>query len=144
MKQVRISEGEWLLEMAWVVSRRGSCSRLQVGAIICQKGRTVSSGYNGSPSRLPHCDHSDGLDQSCSAVVHAEANAIAFAARHGTAVDGGLLVCTHSPCLGCANLIINAGVRAVMFASVYKSLDGVDRLRAAGLQVWEGAKGLRF
>lgn len=137
----RPTEREQLLEMVEVVSRRGTCSRLQVGAIIAKKGRTLSSGFNGAPAGLEHCDHSDRVDTSCTLVVHAEANAIAFAARHGTAVDGSLLVSTHSPCLGCANLIINAGISGVMYGKEYKGTEGVDRLRSAGVQVWHGAVG---
>lgn len=139
---MRPSEREQLLAYAEVAARRGTCSRLKVGAVIAQRGRPVSSGYNGSPSGLPHCDHSDGVDQSCTAVVHAEANAIAFAARHGTCVNGGLLVSTHSPCLGCANLIINAGIGGVIYAELYRSDEGVRRLRSAGLTVWHGPNGV--
>lgn len=137
----RISEREQLLMMADVVSRRGSCSRLSVGALIAQQGRIISTGYNGAPAGLVHCDHSDGVDTSCTLVVHAEANAIAFAARHGTAVEDGMLVCTHSPCLGCANLIINSGISAVMFREVYRGTQGVDRLKAAKIRVWMGPQG---
>lgn len=138
---MRPSEREQLLAIAEVISRRGTCSRLRVGALIAQKGRPISTGYNGTPAGLPHCVHADGIDVSCSSVVHAEANAIAFAARHGTSVDRGLLVSTHSPCLGCANLIINAGIGAVMYAAIYKNEAGVERLRSAGVQVWEGPLG---
>lgn len=131
----RISETEQLLKMAKVVAERGTCERLRVGAVISQQGRIISSGYNGSPSRLPHCDHSDGLDRSCTSVVHAEANAIVFAARHGVKAEGATLTCTHNPCLGCANLIINAGISLVVYGEFYKDGKGVDKLREAGIGV---------
>jgi dCMP deaminase len=85
---------------------------------------------------MPHCDHADG--PLCKAAVHAEANALIFAARHGTATDGATLYLTHSPCRRCAGFIINAGIQEVIYANAFTSLSGADVLTHAGLLVRRG------
>lgn len=106
------------MQTAWLYSQRGTCDRLQVGALIAREGRILVTGYNGPPAGLPHCNHqSIGLAPSnaCTRAVHAEANVIAFAARYGVAVVGADLYCTHMPCVVCAPLIINSGIGRVFF-----------------------------
>lgn len=122
-----------LLDVANVVAGRSTCSRLHVGAVLARDGRILSTGYNGAPTGAEHCAHVD--DQPCATSVHAEANALVFAARHGVATDGAQLYATHAPCAGCAGLIVNAGIRAVVYAQPYRSAAGLDRLRAAGIHV---------
>ena len=131
----RISVYQQLGMMAEVTAMRGTCSRLKVGALITRQGRMISSGYNGTPSGMPHCDHSSGEDVPCLDVVHAEANAIAFAARLGVASDNAHMICTHAPCLGCANLIINSGITTLSFLHYYKNTDGLTRLFDCGVQI---------
>lgn len=122
-----------LLDMAVVAATRSTCSRLHVGAVLARDGRVLSTGYNGAPARRPHCVHRD--DRPCRAAVHAETNAVAFAARHGVTVEGATLYLTHSPCLGCAGLLINSGVVEVVYLEHYRSDDGIRELTAAGVTV---------
>src|SRR4051812_14091830 len=116
----RPSREEVLLDVALTIARRGTCERAQVGAVIARDGRILATGYNGPPSGLPHCDEGcspmdRAAENGCSRAVHAEANAIAYAARHGIATDGADLVCSHLPCLKCAELIINAGILRLFY-----------------------------
>jgi dCMP deaminase len=148
-----------LMDYARNASRRSTCSRLHVGAVLTADTRLISTGYNGAPSGMPHCDHTcncrfKGLgfdestllpsshDSSCSAgpceiSVHAEANAIAFAARYGVRTAGTDMYVTHQPCLSCAKLIINAGIKEVHYAAPYRDDSGIQLLMAAGVFVNE-------
>jgi len=93
-------------------------------------------GYNGAPSGLPHCtEETCGPDHPCTRTVHAEANVIAFAAKRGISTDGSTLYTTVSPCNDCAKLIINAGVRSVLFWESYRDLEPVQLMREAGILV---------
>lgn len=119
--------------IAHEVAKNGTCSRLQVGALIVVENRIVSVGYNGVASGLPHCNHYD--NKPCHKSVHAEANAVIFAAKHGISTDGGILYCTHAPCGACAGLLINAGITAVKYYSPYRSEAGLWSLTEAGVKV---------
>lgn len=135
MTDDRPSEVELLLRMAALVALRSTCSRLHVGAVLARDARVLSTGRNGAPAGMPHCRHDD--DRPCVVSVHAEANALAFAARHGVATAGAHLYLTHAPCRACAGLLVNAGVAAVTYAQPFRSRDGVDLLAAAGVHVEE-------
>ena len=124
------------MRMASVVSERSTCSRLQVGAILTKSSRILSTGYNGNIAGLPHCDHTEDSGP-CRSAVHAEANAILFAARLGMATEGSLLVSTHEPCLECSKLIVNSGISEVWFENPYRDHAGVKLLRKAGVKVWQ-------
>lgn len=123
--------------MAVVTSARGTCLRASVGAVISKDGRIISTGYVGSPRGLAHCTDV-GCDTStysgCLRTVHAEANAIAFAARHGIATEGAELHCTHSPCGNCAKLIINAGIVRVVFDTMYRDETPLQLLEDADVE----------
>jgi dCMP deaminase len=166
MRQVspRLSRDQWLMGIADQVSARGTCSRAQVGAIIVRDSRMISTGYNGVPAGMLHCDHTCRCDigqkhltygsrafppecrglpvhdedcpaeRGCDLAVHAEANAIAFAARHGAPVHDCELFTTHQPCLDCAKLIINAGIVRVVFWKPYRRPEGLDLLNAASVR----------
>lgn len=128
-----------LMDMARTVARRGTCNRLQVGALISREGRALSTGYNGPPSGLPHCNHPDvqlpGMPtQPCEDAVHAEANVVAFAAKFGVATDGADVYVTHSPCVACARLLINAGLNQVFFRIPFRDPSGIVLLRSAGVR----------
>lgn len=129
------------MRMAEAVALRGTCDRLQVGAVISRDNRVISSGYNGNVAGAIHCDHHNndaGIYEGtgCTTAVHAEANALIFAARHGARVGSADLWTTHQPCLGCANLIINAGIGRVFYKHPYRMYDGIEALQSAGVEVF--------
>lgn len=132
-----------LLEMARSMAQRGTCSRARVGCVIAVDSRVCSTGYNGAPHGLPHCLHPPlerSADQSanapaCATSIHAEANALIFAARHGVSVAGGVLYTTLTPCVPCAMLILNAGITRVVCAVRYRDESGIFLLREAGIPV---------
>ena len=129
----RPDEDVVLLDMAEQVARRGTCSRLKVGALLVRDGRVLSSGRNGAPAGLEHCQHE--ADEPCEVSVHAETNAIAFAARAQGGAEGASLYLTHAPCLACSGLLINAGVSRVFYRHAYRDLRGASRLADAGVLV---------
>jgi dCMP deaminase len=133
-----------LTRIAFEMAERSTCSRQHNGAIIAREGRILSSGYNGVPRGMTHCVHDEGdrseTDDSnrrtgCPLSVHAEANAVAFAARSGVALDQAVMYVTTAPCLACAQLIINAGIFEVIAAREYRLADGVTLLRQAHVPV---------
>lgn len=122
----------YLADMVLLVASRGTCSRLQVGALLVRDTRVIVTAYNGAPAGHPHCQHID--DEPCEVSVHAEANAFAFAARYGIATEGAYLVTTHAPCLNCAKLAINAGLAGVYWMEDYRDASGVGLIRRANLE----------
>ncbi|WKW84840.1 deoxycytidylate deaminase [Gordonia phage Jamzy] len=135
----RIDRSTWLMQLAHTVALRGTCSRLQVGALAVRGGQILSTGYNGAPAGLEHCYHRPGeaLGAGCTLSVHAEANAVTCAARYGVSLEEATLYITDAPCIACAGLIINAGIDAVRFDRPYRDHAGVQRLYDAGLNVQE-------
>ena len=130
----RPTRDETAMETAKVFAKRSTCSRASVGAVITVANRVVATGYNGAPAGMPHCDHTIE-SEPCRNAVHAEANAVAFAARHGAKLEGGTLYTTMVPCLACAQLLINAGIQRVVAAQPYRDRAGLELLSLAGLQV---------
>lgn len=121
---------EYFIEIMYMVGKRGTCDRGQVGSVITRDNRILATGYAGAPSGIAHCDvvghemhmvtHDDGHEsQHCIRTTHAEQNAIVSAARHGVAVEGGTVYCKITPCYTCAKLIINAGIKRVVAAKDY-------------------------
>lgn len=130
----RISRHHMLMQMALTAAGRSTCMRKQVGALLAIDGRPISIGYGGAPSGFPHCSNKlCDLSKPCTRTVHAETNAVAFAARKGIATEGSTLYCTLAPCHDCAKLLINAGIIQVVYIEVYRSLDGLDLLKRAGI-----------
>lgn len=128
------------LDVAHAVAKRSTCPRKQVGCAVTVWGRVVMTGYNGSPSKQPHCTDAGclatGPGGGCERAVHAEAAVISHAARTGTALGGGTMYLTLSPCSSCAKLIINAGIRRVLFTERYRDADAAEALlRLAGVAV---------
>jgi dCMP deaminase len=123
------------LDIARVVSHASTCTRGHVGAVIVQDRRIVSTGYNGAPPGMAHCKHVG--NEPCETAIHAELNAIAWAARHGVKTLGGIMYSTHGPCLKCAQAIIAAGIIEVHYETPYRLLDGVDLLDNAIIHVVE-------
>jgi dCMP deaminase len=132
----RISRQDAFMEIAEVYAKRSTCNRLHVGAVIGRDGRVISAGYAGAPSGLPHC-HPDtcNVNEPCTRTVHAEAGAISYAARAGISTEGASLYCTHCPCLECAKLIINSGIKDVVYKTPYRKTEGLELLRSAGIAV---------
>lgn len=131
-----------MMRMADLVAARGTCDRLQVGALITKDNRVISTGYNGNVAGQPHCNHqaeevNSGLVAGCTTAVHAETNALIFAARYGVAVHEGELWTTHQPCLACANLIINAGIWRIYFQRPYRLRAGLEALIRSNLWVFQ-------
>ena len=122
------------LEMAAVWAKNSYCSRRQVGAILVKDRMIISDGYNGTPSGFENvCEDENGVTKPY--VLHAEANAITKVAKSNNSSEGATLYVTASPCLECAKLIIQAGIRRVVYAEEYRITDGLDLLRRAGIQV---------
>ena len=132
----RITRDTLLMEVAKLMSRRSTCTRLKVGAVISQEGRIVSTGYAGAPSGVSHCDHTNcSPNHPCDRTVHAEAGAITYAARSGIKLLGGTLYCTHQPCLKCSQLIINSGIYRVVYEVPYRDTSGSELLSSVGITV---------
>lgn len=133
----RITRTDMLFSMARTVSRRSTCDRLHVGAVLSRDGRVISLGYNGTPAGVAHCKHpeTEALGIGCTLAVHAEANAIAFAAKHGVATAGSELHVTNMPCLKCSQLIINAGIVRVSYIYTYRDPSGIILLKEGGVEV---------
>lgn len=134
---MRIERDLMMLLMAEAAAMRGSCSKLQVGAVIARDHRCISTGYNGAPAGAPHCVHTLAEDAriTCERSVHAEANAIAYAARYGVATEGCTIYVTHQPCINCSKLIINSGIARVVYRYPYRLTEGIDLLREVGISV---------
>lgn len=150
------------MDTARLWAARSTCSRQHVGAAIMLGGRTIGTGYNGAPAGMPHCNHDlsytpmagrdveykpvsphgawPGIlgtmkDRGCRLAIHAEANALAYNARHGVAVQGADLFVTLSPCFSCAQLIIAAGLVRVCYDKQYRDPAGINLLQQAGVIV---------
>lgn len=115
MSDSRLPFNEYFRDLARFVSSRATCHRRRVGAVIVRQNRILSTGYNGSPPGEPHClgDGCEMEDGHCVRTVHAEANAIAAAARFGISLDGAEIYTTWPPCKTCAKLLKSAGIVAV-------------------------------
>jgi dCMP deaminase len=140
----RPSWDEYFMEIAAVVARRSTCLRRQVGAVIVKDKRLLTTGYNGAPQGLVHCGEvgclrearhiPSGQRHELCRGTHAEQNAIVQAALHGVAIAGGTLYCTHQPCSACTKMIINAGMKRIVFACAYPDELAVQLAAAAGIE----------
>ena len=125
---------ERYLRMARIWSENSYCKRRQVGALIVKDKSIISDGYNGTPSGFENiCEDEEGRTKAY--VLHAEANAITKVAKSGNSSDGATLYVTASPCIECAKLIIQAGIRRVVYSELYRCYDGIELLQKAGVQV---------
>ena len=121
------------LRMAQIWSENSYCQRRQVGALVVKDKMIISDGYNGTPSGFENVCEENGVTKPY--VLHAEANAITKIARSGNNSDGSTLYVTDSPCIECAKLIIQSGIKRVIYCREYRLTDGVDLLRRAGIEV---------
>jgi dCMP deaminase len=136
------------MKLASDIAQRSHCIKAQVGAVLVKDTRIISIGYNGPPSGTHNCDeewpeHGCPRDSkgSCSLALHAEENAILFAAKNGSQLEGSTLYTTLSPCISCARLIFSSGIKKVYFQKSYaefkglSSDEGVDFLKKFGVNV---------
>lgn len=122
------------LRMARIWAENSYCQRRQVGALIVKDKMIISDGFNGTPAGFENvCEDENGVTKPY--VLHAEANAITKIARSGNNSDGATLYVTDSPCIECAKLIIQAGIKRVIYGRQYRLTDGEDLLRRAGIDV---------
>lgn len=121
------------LRMAAIWAENSYCRRRKVGAIIVKNQMIISDGYNGTPAGFENvCEDESGVTKPY--VLHAEANAITKVARSNNSSDGATLYVTASPCVECSKLIIQAGIRRVVFNELYRLTDGIDLLNRAGVE----------
>ena len=121
------------LRMAAIWAENSYCRRRKVGALIVKDKMIISDGYNGTPAGFENvCEDEDGITKPY--VLHAEANAISKVARSNNSSEDSTLYVTASPCVECAKLIIQAGIRRVVFSELYRITDGIDLLRRAGVE----------
>lgn len=122
---MRKSWDEYFLDIATAVATRSTCDRRYVGCVLVRDKTILSTGYNGSIRGLPHCDEVGHLMENghCIRTVHAEANAVAQAARNGVMVAGATCYVTANPCWNCFKLLANAGTIRICYKSLYKGYD---------------------
>lgn len=124
------------MRMARTWSENSYCVRRKVGALLVKNQMIISDGYNGTPSGFENkCEDENNV--SYPYVLHAEANAITKVARSNNSADGATLYVTASPCLECSKLIIQSGIRRVVYGERYRITDGIDLLQRAGIEVVE-------
>lgn len=109
------------------VATLSHCVRFKVGAVLVKDGNIISMGYNGTPAGMDNCCEKDNV--TVPHVIHGEVNAILKAAKTGTSVNGGTLYLTLSPCLDCSKLILQSGIKRVVYLTAYRNLEGVDFLK---------------
>ena len=122
------------LEMARIWAQNSYCQRRQVGALVVKDGMIISDGYNGTPSGFENvCEDENGVTKPY--VLHAEANAITKLARSNNNSEGATIYITASPCIECAKLIIQSGIKRVVYGEKYRLMDGIVLLERAGIEV---------
>ena len=145
-KYVRPTWDEYFMEICRTVAKRATCDRGRSGCVIARNRQILVTGYVGSPMGMPHCDdvghqmkttiHEDGHQtQHCVRTVHAEQNAIVQAANSGVSVCGGTLYVTIQPCVLCAKMAINAGIKKIVFRGDYPDDLSMELLKEAGIRV---------
>lgn len=137
MNPKRADWNEYFMNIAEQVATRSTCDRKQIGAVIVRDKTILSTGYNGSLRGAPHCDEvgHDMENGHCIRTVHAEANAVAQAAKHGVEIDQAELYVTASPCLTCFKLIANSGIKVVYYKEFYRDERINIYAKEAGVQL---------
>ncbi|MCK8824591.1 deoxycytidylate deaminase [Fuchsiella alkaliacetigena] len=141
----RPSWDQYFMELTAVVAKRSTCLRRKVGAILVRDKRVLATGYNGAPSGLEHCQEAGCIRESkeipsgqrhelCRG-LHAEQNAIIQAALHGISIDEAVLYSTHQPCILCTKMLINTGVKRIVFIGEYPDQLANNMLAEAGIEV---------
>jgi dCMP deaminase len=133
------------MEITHLVARRSTCLRRQVGAVLVKEKNILATGYNGAPSGVAHCLEAGCLRERLNIPsgerhelcrgLHAEQNAIIQAARHGTNIDGSTLYSTTMPCMICSKMIINAGIRRIVYEEGYSDRLAQEMIEESGVEV---------
>jgi dCMP deaminase len=137
---------DYYMEIAEMVKNRATCLRRKVGAVIVKDKRILATGYNGAPSGCKHCDEIGGCRREILGIpsgqrheicraIHAEQNAIVQAANSGTSIDGAIIYVTCQPCILCAKMIINAGIKKIIFRGTYPDELSIEILNEAGIEM---------
>jgi dCMP deaminase len=145
-QEKRLGWHEYFMSVAHLISRRATCTRGHIGAVIVRDHNILSTGYNGAPSGLPHCNetncrifrstHPDGtVEENCVNTIHAEINAIAQAAKHGVSIKDSDIYITASPCIHCLKVLINVGIRTIYYDKPYKIEHISELLRLSGVRL---------
>ncbi len=122
------------IQMARIWAKNSYCKRRQVGALLVKDRMIISDGYNGTPAGFENeCEDENG--QSKPYVLHAEANAITKVAKSNNSSEGSTLYITDSPCMDCAKLIIQSGIKRVVYEDEYRITDGIELLEKAGIEI---------
>jgi len=139
----RPSWDEYFMQITKLVATRSTCLRRQVGAILVKEKNIMATGYNGVPTGITHCEVTGCLREKLNVPsgerhelcrgLHAEQNAIIQAARHGANIENSTLYCTDSPCIICSKMLINAGIREVIFDRGYPDKLSLEMLTEAGI-----------
>ena len=118
----RVDWDTYFMRIAREVSGRSTCDRKHVGAVVVRDRTILSTGYNGSIAGMPHCDDVGHLIENdhCIATIHAEANAILQAAKNGVMISGATIYVSASPCWNCFKMVVNAGVKRIVFGEFYR------------------------
>jgi dCMP deaminase len=143
--RVRPDWDTYFMEMAHLAARRSTCLRRAVGAVLVKDRRVLATGYNGVPSGVTHCEEAGCLRDRLNVPsgerhelcrgLHAEQNAILQAALHGVSIQGASLYCTNHPCIICAKMIINAGVRRIVYAEGYSDSLSAEMLSEVDVEL---------
>lgn len=141
----RPSWDEYFLEIADLISKRSTCLRRKVGALIVRDKRILATGYNGAPRNLPHCSEIGCLREKMKIPsgerhelcrgLHGEQNSLLQASLHGVSVKDGVLYCTNQPCIICAKMLINAGIKEIVIAAGYPDRMSMELFDEAGIVI---------
>ncbi len=150
---VRPDWDSYFMEIAQVVSKRSTCLRRSVGAVLVKDKQILSTGYNGTPKGLPHCEDvgclrqqlhvPSGQNHELCRGIHAEQNAVIQAAVHGSSTDGATIYCTHQPCVVCTKILINAGIKRIVYANPYPDKLAEEMMhldKGMEIVIWEPKK----
>jgi len=133
----RINREQLFMEIITVFAKRSTCARLSVGCIIVKDQRIISSGYNGAlKSEVINDKCNCDFETPCTKAIHAEANAICFAAKSGISLINSTLYCSYSPCVKCAELIIQSGVTQVNYQNEFRDSAGLMLLARNNIKCW--------
>ena len=125
------------MNIARQVATRSTCDRKEVGAVIVRDKAILSTGYNGSIKGMPHCDEIGHMIENdhCVATIHAEANAILQAARHGVCIDNSEIYITSSPCWHCFKFMVNSGIRKIYYGEFYRDERIFETAKKLGIEL---------